>query len=123
MRRLPITRGDTILIGTLLLLSLASLIALRYLIPRGSMAVVEVDGRPFCRLDLSVDGRRQVPGPLGETVVEVRGGRIRIAQSPCPHQICVRSGWIGQAGQMIVCVPNGVLVRVEGKGEVDGVTW
>jgi hypothetical protein len=35
----------------------------------------------------------------------------------------VRSGWIGQAGQMIVCVPNGVLVRVEGKGEVDGVTW
>jgi hypothetical protein len=84
--------------------------------------VVEVDGQVVHRLDLSVDDQRIVTGSLGETVVQVRDGRIRVADSVCPHNICVRSGWTNRAGDLIVCVPNRVVVRVEGDGEVDAVT-
>jgi len=123
IKRLPLSRGDKVLIVLLLLLGVVSLFLVRSIVPSGDVAVVEVDGRLCCRLDLSVDAQRAVRGPLGETVVEVRGGRIRIAESPCPHKICVRTGWIGRSGRMIVCLPNRVVVRVEGEAGVDAVSW
>ena len=123
IRRLPLSRGDKILIVTLLVIGLAGFFLIGLIIPAGGVAVVEVDGRPLCRMDLSVDARRTVHGPLGETVIQVRGGRIRIAESPCPHKICVRSGWIDRAGRMIVCLPNRVVVRVQGDAGVDAVSW
>jgi hypothetical protein len=121
--QLPISRGDKVLIVILLVLGVASLFLLRLIIHSGDVAVVEVDGRPLCRLDLSRDVWRTVQGPLGETVIQVRGGRVRIADSPCPHKICVRTGWVDQAGRMIVCLPNRVVVRVEGAAGMDAVSW
>jgi hypothetical protein len=69
-----------------------------------------------------------VSGPLGDTVVEIRDGRARIARSPCPGQDCVRAGWIHGAGAASACLPNRVSVRIEGgskrnSGEADAVAW
>jgi hypothetical protein len=123
IRQLPLSRGDKALIVILLLLGVAGLFLIRSIVSPADVAVVETDGRPFCRLDLSVDTRRAIPGPLGETVIEVRDRRIRIAASPCPHKVCVRTGWIGRSGRMIVCLPNRVVVRIEGDAGVDAVSW
>jgi hypothetical protein len=71
-----------------------------------------------------------VPGPLGDTVVEIRGGRARVLSSPCQNQICVAAGAIRSHGQWTACLPNQVLVSVEGRGkspgegaEVDAAAW
>jgi hypothetical protein len=48
-----------------------------------------------------------------------------VMSSPCPGQQCVSMGWVGTAGDAIVCVPSGVYVRLdpeEGSG-VDAVTY
>ena len=126
LRRLAMTPGDWALIVGLVLVSLVSIFLMNRLVSRGTTAVVEVDGVTICRLDLSVDRHQTVSGPLGETDVQVQDGRVRVAESPCPHRICVRSGWVTRAGDMIVCVPNRVIVRVEGEGEagqMDATTW
>jgi len=123
---LALTRGDKLLMGILLVLSLASIGVVHRLMQPGSVAVVEVDGHEVHRLDLSVNGRRAVAGPLGETMIQVNAGKVRVESSPCPHRLCVRMGWVKRSGSLIVCVPNRVLVRVEGekkKGEPDAVTW
>jgi hypothetical protein len=73
-----------------------------------------------------------VPGPLGDTVVEIRGGRARVLSSPCQNQTCVAAGAIHAHGQWIACLPNRVLVSVEGgpgennspeDTEVDAAAW
>jgi hypothetical protein len=65
----------------------------------------------------------KVAGPLGETLVELKDGRVRITESPCPHRFCIRTGAIDRPGAPIVCVPNGVLVEwLGGVAEVDGTT-
>jgi hypothetical protein len=123
---LILTRGDKLLMGILLVLSLASIGMVHRLVKPGSVVVVEVDGHEVHRLDLSVDGRRAVVGPLGETVIQVNAGEIRVESSPCPHKLCVNMGWVKRTGSLIVCVPNRVLVRVEGEQsgeEPDAVTW
>jgi hypothetical protein len=71
-----------------------------------------------------------VPGPLGDTVVEIRGGRARVLSSPCQNQTCVAAGYIHRHGQWTACLPNRVLVSVEGGsgetgkgGNVDAAAW
>jgi hypothetical protein len=66
---------------------------------------------------------RRVRGPLGETVVELSGGKVRVRSSPCPNQICVGEGWRQRPGEVIICVPNRVGVFVTGgEEEVDAIT-
>lgn len=50
-------------------------------------------------------------------LVEVAEGRVRVVSSSCPNKICVATGWITEPSQIIVCVPHGVMVRIEGKTE------
>jgi hypothetical protein len=87
-------------------------------------AQVEVSGRRALDLDLGRDGVFEVAGPLGTTRIEVRDRRLRVLSSPCPRQLCRHEGWIGGAGQVLVCVPNGVVIRLPGRppGGVDAVS-
>jgi len=120
---LTLTWGDKLLMVSLLVLSLLSIVLVDRFVGQGSVAVVEVDGQQVYRLDLSVDGQKAVNGPLGDATIEVRDSRIRVVSSPCPYKLCVRMGWARTAGDVIVCVPNRVVIRVEGEGDVDAVTW
>lgn len=74
------------------------------------------------RLPLHSDERLEVPGPLGTTVVEIAGGHARVTESPCPNGICVSMGEIEDPGRSVVCVPNEVLVTIEGASAQDAVT-
>ena len=51
--------------------------------------------------------------PDGHMKIEVKDSRVRAAWSDCPNQICVNTGWIKTAGEIIVCVPNEVLIEIE----------
>ncbi len=66
--------------------------------------------------------RVRVPGPLGETVVEIEGGVARIVESPCRAKVCMRMGIVSSPGDWVACVPNRVFVKVEASGAVDAVT-
>ena len=97
--------------------------------PRGAAggavrAEVEASGRQALSLDLGRDGVHAVNGPLGRTLLEVRAGRIRVLSSPCPRQACRHGGWADEAGQLLVCVPNELVVRLPGRraGAADAVT-
>jgi len=70
---------------------------------------------------LSIDREIKVPGPLGDTLVGIHDKTVRIEDSPCPNKTCVAAGAISKAGQWIACLPNQVLVRVEGGSEDAGI--
>lgn len=76
-------------------------------------------------MPLDVQGEVKVQGDRGETVVKVEDNSVRITESACPHKTCIRMGAISTRGQMLICVPNHVAVRVEGvedESGIDGVT-
>ncbi len=75
-------------------------------------------------LPLDEGARLDVTGPAGVSQVLVEDGRIRVLASPCAQQVCVRRGWLRQVGDVAVCVPNRLVVRVEGEGgpSFDGVS-
>jgi len=87
-------------------------------------AEVEAAGVALASLDLTRDGVREVDGRLGTTRLEVRAGRVRVLASPCPRQECRLAGWIDQPGELLVCLPNEVVVRLAGQrpGGLDGLS-
>lgn len=59
-------------------------------------------------------------GDYKNTVV-IEDGRVCMAHSDCPNQLCVDTGWIHAPGQSIVCLPNRVVIEIvsDRAGEVD----
>ena len=49
---------------------------------------------------------------IPNVIFEIRDGRIAFIESDCPDQICVRTGFIGQEGQMAACLPNRLVLSL-----------
>jgi hypothetical protein len=80
--------------------------------------VIEASGERWI-YPLDTDRRVSIPGPLGETLVVIHGGKAFVEDSPCPDKLCVHMPAISQQGQWIACLPNRVFVRVGGGSEQD----
>jgi hypothetical protein len=66
---------------------------------------------------LDRDREITVCGPLGDTMIVIEHGAAHVAASACPEKICVRSAGIRRNGEWIACLPNRVLLTIEGSGE------
>jgi hypothetical protein len=75
--------------------------------------VIEASGTRWI-YPLNADRQERVAGPLGDTVVIIKGGRAFVEDSPCPDKLCVHMPAISRPGQWIGCLPNRVFVRVRG---------
>ena len=87
-------------------------------------ARVQVGGAVVHVLPLDEAARVEVAGPAGVSQVAVEEGRARVLAAPCLQQICVRRGWLREVGDLAACVPNRLVLRVEGEGRpsFDGVS-
>jgi len=90
----------------------------------GSTVLVDVGGKTVAKLDLREEKEITVKGEKGDLRIEVRDGRVRVAEADCPNRICVRTGWRSRGGDVIVCVPNRTVVRILGRDKtiVGGIT-
>ncbi|MDO8261905.1 MAG: NusG domain II-containing protein [Gallionella sp.] len=77
-------------------------------------AVIRSGGKIFREVPLSPDQQIEVPGPLGVSIISIQNRKVRIASDPSPRQYCVRQGWLQQAGEIALCLPNQVSVELTG---------
>lgn len=77
-------------------------------------AVIRSGGKVFSVVPLSRNQQIEVPGPLGISLIAIQNRRARIASDPSPRQYCVRQGWLQQAGEIALCLPNQVSVELVG---------
>jgi hypothetical protein len=91
----------------------------------GARVVVRGSGRTWV-FPLDAEERVAVSGPLGETVVGIGGGRVRVLSSPCANQLCVAAGHMRRPGNWTACLPNKVLVLIERRENdrtIDAAAW
>jgi len=110
--------GDWLLITGVIAASLL-FIPLFHSAARGRVALVRVGNSIVERLDLNHDQHLVVVGRLGETEIEVKGGRVRVVRSPGPWKLCIRRGWISKPGETLICLPNRVTVEIPGEAGYD----
>lgn len=110
--RLQFQKGDLIAIAAVALLA-AVVFAL--FLPKadapGVRANIYQNGELIRSVPLSQNQEFTVSGQYVNTVT-VQDGRIAITSSTCPGEDCVRCGWLNATGRGIVCLPNGLEIRV-----------
>jgi hypothetical protein len=106
------TIADRLLFLFLIAISVGGIFYTREAVSQSSDVVIELAGKPEYTFPLNIDRTLSVSGPIGKAVIEIKGGKVRVAEAPCPNQICVKEGWISRGA--IVCVPNRLVVLVGG---------
>lgn len=107
--------GDYALAATILALSVVALCAsTQSLRAPAAKALVYSDNTLRQKIDLSVDRSDVALADNPDMILEVRRGRVRVAQADCPRKLCQHAGWISRPGQTIVCLPNRLLIEIAG---------
>lgn len=86
----------------------------------GTVARVYRRGELIMEIDLaSVEEPYSVTLDDGEghiNVLEIERGRIRVSEANCPDKVCVNTGWLESGLRPIVCIPSGLVIRLERAG-------
>ena len=82
-----------------------------------SDVVVSVREEEVLRVPLQEDGVYAVDGKLGEVEIEVKDGKVRVEKENSPYHYCSIQGYVSDPATPIICLPNEVVVQIEGGGE------
>ena len=115
-------RNDIILIASLLLVAIISLIVILSTRTKAHLtAKVYVQNDIVETIDLSKKEEKDytVHGLNGDLTIHTRNGEICVSKSNCPHQDCVKMGYVGTSNRPIICAYNAVYIVIEGHVEYD----
>ena len=88
---------------------------------------IEINNKFYKKYDLKKVGNSTITLGLlqGEhSVVEFKDGSVRIKEANCHDKVCVRTGFISNPGEMIVCLPYRVVIKISGeRQDVDIITF
>lgn len=81
---------------------------------------IQVEGKEVEKIifDKAVVGRTmKIKTDYGFAEVEIGDGEVWLNSSTCPDQLCIKSGKISRSGEMLVCLPNKIVVEVKNNND------
>lgn len=72
-------------------------------------------------IDLSTNGSNTytVKGELGDVVIEKNDDKVRVINETSPNHICSKQGYIKENYEVLVCLPNKVVIKIDSKDSID----
>ena len=117
-------RNDLIVIGSLLLVAIISLVfVFAFKTKKNLLAKIYVQNAVVETIDLSKkeDKEYLIHGINGDLHVHTHDGAIAVVHSNCPHQDCVKMGYVKETNHPIICAYNAVCISIEGGTPADDV--
>lgn len=120
MGKLRFCKGDFLAFGAVLVLAVAVLLCF---LPKNSapssQAEIYLNGKLVRTVDLTQNQTFTITDRYSN-VITVSEGKIFVAESDCPGGDCVHSGAIHTLGRSLVCLPNGMEIRItQAEADVD----
>lgn len=125
------TKGDKILISAIVIISLLFYVIIYMTGSRdGDKYIsVQVNGTEFKRLTFTSKNdsyKYKLDTDGGLNIIEVKGDKVRMIEADCPDKLCVHQGYISKVGEVLVCIPNKVVVEIksdDSEKELDGINY
>lgn len=110
-----VKKNDIILLVVLLLIAGGSFLA--YWLMSGEVGengkiVISIEGETFGSYSLNKNQTISIPGRLGDNVLSIKDGYAKMESAECPDQVCVNHTAIHNKNDMIICLPNEIIVEV-----------
>ena len=117
-------KSDLKLIGILLILFLiifGGLLLFNH--DKKKQALVYYEDNLVLTIDLSIptENEYRVMGYNGEIIIKTQKNRIKVEEESSPLHLCSKQGWIENSYEVIVCLPNKIVIKIEDQKEIDTV--
>ncbi len=122
------TKGDKILILSIVIMSLISLGFIKNNASRYDQKYIniEVNGKDYKKIifDKSIIGKKlAIETEFGYNLVEIGDGEVRVIEASCPDELDVKQGAISSPGEVIVCLPNRLVIEIKGSKKSEDVDY
>ena len=81
----------------------------------GASVVIFCENEIIAEYPLSTDGEYTLNN--GSNILTVKDGKAYMKYADCPDGLCKHQGKISRTGERIVCLPNRIMIEVQGVGE------
>lgn len=126
------TKGDKYLIIVVLLLSFVGIYFVKYHSTNGGNKYIsiQVDGEEIKKISFGANmvGKTiDIETKFGYNKIEIGDEKVRVIEADCPDKLDVKQGWISNQGEVIVCLPNRMVVEIKSEkntiDEVDHISY
>lgn len=120
-------RNSLILIAVLVFLILSGFAVNKLFFGKeGAKAIIQQNGIIIAELPLSRDTTLETNDTSGGTnTITVKDNMIMITEANCPDLVCVHTGAISHTGEVIACLPHGLIITIRESDEesLDSTAW
>ena len=109
-----IKKSDIILAVLLIVIGLAMSYILSFGQDTGSELIISCDGEKFGSYSLYEDREIEIKQNDHINKVTIKNGAVSMSFSDCHGQDCIHQGEITKSGEAIICLPNKVVLEIEG---------
>lgn len=89
----------------------------------GKLIQISVDGEIYGKYEFK-DKTLEIETEYGKNTVMIDRNCVWIEDANCPDKLDVKAGKIDKTGQMLVCLPNRLMIEIVGENKkVDKVTY
>lgn len=115
-------KKDILLCIILLVISLSLYLIFNLFQDKGNKkAIVYYDSKEVLSIDLSNKEYQEytVKGYNGDVRIESLNGMVRVKEEVSPLHLCSRQGYISKSYESIICLPNKIVIEIEGSSNID----
>ena len=116
-------RSDLKIIAFIILLALVLYLGLNLMKKEGNIASIYYEDDLLITVDLNIDKEYVVSGQLGDVILEVQNGKIRVKEENSPRHLCSLQGYTNSSSKPIICLPNKIIIKVSNVSDIDGVVY
>ncbi|MEG0826079.1 MAG: NusG domain II-containing protein [Bacilli bacterium] len=87
----------------------------------GTTAKVYYENKMILSINLDVSKEYTVKGYNGDVKLVVNDKKIKVLEESSPLHLCSKQGYISKSYEMIVCLPNKIVIKIDDDVKLDGV--
>ncbi len=115
VKGVKILKGDIIIIALIVILAVVIFISMLPKSYNENTLEVYLDGELIHSVELTEDTQMTIEiDDVAHNTIEIDGTQVRITDSTCYDHVCENTGYISKSGEVIVCMPNKLLLKIVG---------
>ena len=120
------TKTDKLIFWSVLLVSFLIFLFSNVIFAKtaGKTAVIEINGAPYASYDLAAlteEKTLEIKTEYGYQEIVLTKENVTVTKSDCGEKTCL--GTIEKQGEILICLPHRLIVKIEGSREVDSVAY
>ncbi len=90
---------------------------------KSKQALVYYEDKLVLTIDLTIKGDHEyrVTGYNGDILIKTSDNKIKVEEENSPNHICSKQGYIENSYEVLVCLPNKVVIKIEDNKKIDTV--